>query len=269
MGYYRRAGRPFLLAALIITSAIASIAAGQGRGPRTPRMGGKGANLPKVGGQRPAQQRAERRPQRQGDVRQDTGRPAGDQTKTPGGQDQQKNRTVDPQGQQPKPGQNQPPAGRPRPALDRQEMMRQNILKQIGLNPEQQERMVRIRNRHDDEIRSTGRTIREAQRGVDEAIMNPQYNEAEINRRIEDLAQAHADQVRLRQRIRAEIRQVLTPEQVMRFNQVQREIQQKNQELKRIEMQQTSPDKSPSGDQSQASPLPLPDMVDVFIARRR
>src|SRR5262249_5193508 len=185
-------------------------------------------------------------------------------------QDQQKNRTPgDQQGQQPKTGQNQPPAGRPRPALDRQEMMRQNILKQIGLNQEQQDRMVRIRNTHDDEIRSTGRKIREAQRGVDEAIMTPQYNEAEINRRIEDLAHAHADQVRLRQRIRAEIRQVLTPEQVMRFNQVQREIQQKNQELKRIEMQQTSPDKSPSGDQSQASPLPLPDMVDVFIARRR
>jgi len=232
-------------------------------------MGGKGANPPKAGGQRPAQQRAERRPQRPAEVRQDTTRPGGDKTKTPAGQDQQNNRTLSDQQKQPKPGQNQSATGRPRPALDRQEIARQNILKQIGLNPEQQERMVRIRNTHSDEIELTGRKVRLAQRGLDEAIMNPQYNEAEINRRIEDLAQAHADQVRLRQRIRAEIRQVLTPEQVMKFNQVQREIQQRNQELKRIEMQQTSPDKSPSSDQSQTRPLPIPDMVDVFIARSR
>src|SRR5262249_18550859 len=205
MGYYPKAARPLLLAALIVTTTVVADAAGQGRGQRNPRMGGKGANLPKLGGQRPAQQRTERRTQRQGEARQDTTRPAGDQTKTPGGQEQQKSRTpVDQQGQQPKTGQNQPPAGRPRPPIDRQEMMRQNILKQIGLNTEQQERMARIRNTHDDEIVSTGRRIRQAQRGLDEAIMNPQYNEAEINRRIEDLAQAHADQVRLRQRIRAE-----------------------------------------------------------------
>src|SRR5262249_15553285 len=269
MAYYPKAGRPFLLAAQIISFAVLAIAAGQGRGQRNPRMGGKGANLPKLGGQRPAQQRAERRAQRRAEAQPNTTRPTTDQPKTPAGQDQQRNRTpVDQQGQQPRPGQNQPPIVRARP-LDRQEQVRQSILRQIGLNQEQQDRMARVRNTHDDEIVPTGRRIRQSQRALDEAIMNPQYNEAEINRRIEALAQAHADQVRLRQRIRAEIRQVLTPEQVMRFNQVQREIQQKNQELKRIEMQQTSPDKNPSGDKSQTTPLPNLDMVDVFLARGR
>jgi Spy/CpxP family protein refolding chaperone len=101
--------------------------------------------------------------------------------------------------------------------------------------------MSKITTAHDEELVKAGRNIRQAQRGVDEAIMNPRYNEAEINRRIEDLAQAQADRVRLQQRIRAEIRQVLTPEQVMKFNEAQREMQRKQQELRQIDMQQTSP----------------------------
>ena len=268
MGHYPKAGRPFLLAALIVSCSVVAVAAGQVHGQRNPRMGGKGGNLPKVGAQRTPQQRAERRAQRRADTQPDaSGKPSPESTKSTSGPEQQRNRTLDQQ--QPRPGQNQPPAGRPRPALDRQELIRQNILRQIGLNQEQQDRMVRIRNNHDDEIVTTGRKIRQAQRGVDEAIMSPQYNESEINRRIEALAQAHAEQVRLRQRIRAEIRQVLTPEQVMKFNQVQREMQQRQQELKRIEMQQTSPDKSPSGDQSRLTQPQYLDMVDVFIARGR
>jgi Spy/CpxP family protein refolding chaperone len=143
------------------------------------------------------------------------------------------------------------------------------IMKQVGVSRDQQDRMVKIRDSHNDDFASAGRRLRQAQRGLDEAMMSPQFNEAEVNRRIEDLAQANADRVRLQQRMRAEMRQVLTPEQVMKFNQVQRELQQKQQELKRIEMLQTSPDKSPSGDQNQnqTSQAPVLDMLDVFIAR--
>ena len=259
MGQNPNAGRPFMLAALILSSALA-VAAGQGHGQRNPRMGGK------VGGKGAGPQRnAGQRAQRRIEAGQD-GRAASGQPKPAAGQEQQRNRTaVD----QPKPAQNQQPA-RPRPLLDRQELARQQVFRQIGLNQEQQDRMVRIRNSHDDEIVSSGRKLRQAQRGLDEAMMDPQYNAAEVNRRIEALAQANADRVRVMQRVKAEIRQVLTPEQVMKFNQVQREMQQKQQELKRIEMlQQTSPEKNPSGDQNQSSQAPSFDMVDVFIASGR
>jgi Spy/CpxP family protein refolding chaperone len=127
--------------------------------------------------------------------------------------------------------------------------------------------MAKITTQHDEEVVAAGRKIRQAQRGLDEAIMNPLYNEAEINRRIEDLAQARADQVRLQQRMRAEIRKVLTPEQVMKFNEVQREMQKKMQEQRQIQMQQTSPDRSPSGDQSRTSQQPSLDMIDIFLAK--
>jgi Spy/CpxP family protein refolding chaperone len=228
-------------------------------------MGGKGPNAAKVAGQRNAQQQ---RAPRKVDAQQGQGRTSAGQPKPATGQDQQRNRTAL---DKPQPAaQNQPPANRARPVLDRQELARQQVLRQIGLNQEQQDRMAKIRNTHDDEIVSSGRRMRQAQRGLDDAMMNPQYNPAEVNRHIEELAQAQAERVRVMQRVRAEIRQVLTPEQVMRFNQVQREMQQKQQELKRIEMlQQTSPEKSPSGDQNQSSQAPALDMVDVFIARGR
>ena len=259
MGQNPNAGRPFMLGALILSAALA-VAAGQGHGQRNPRMGGRMGGKG-TGPQPNAGQRAQRRIEAGQDRRTASGQP-----KPAAGQEQQRNRTaVD----QPKPAQNQQPA-RPRPVLDRQELARQQIFRQIGLNQEQQDRMVRIRNSHDDEIVSSGRKLRQAQRGLDEAMMDPQYNAAEVSRRIEALAQAHADRVRVMQRVKAEIRQVLTPEQVMKFNQVQREMQQKQQELKRIEMlQQTSPEKNPSGDQNQSSQAPSFDMVDVFIASGR
>jgi hypothetical protein len=62
---------------------------------------------------------------------------------------------------------------------------------------------------------------------------------------------------------------VLTPEQVIKFNEVQREMQKKIQEQRLIEMQQTSPDKSPSGDQSRTSEQPGLDMIDIFLAKTR
>src|SRR5215471_7245348 len=261
MGHYPKAGRPFILVALILSSAL-TVGAGQGHGQRNPRMGGKGGAPQRNAQQRNAQQQGQRKAGAQ------DGRTASGQPKPATGQDQERKRAaVD----QPKPAaQNQPPANRPRPVLDRQELARQQIFRQIGVNQEQQERMVNIRNRYDDQLAASGRQLRLAQRGLDEAMMSPQYNPAEVNRRIEALAQAHAERVRVMQRVKAEIRQVLTPEQVMKFNQVQREMQQKQQELKRIEMlQQTSPEKNPSGDQNQSSQAPSFDMVDVFIASGR
>lgn len=270
MGIYGKVGRTFIPAGLALSVTVA-LAQGPGHPQRNPRMG-KAGNQAKVAQRAGQQQRAEQRAQRRADVQQDRARMA-DQAK-PSSQDQQQRNKTAPEQQRPQTRPAQAAGAQVRPAQDRQEDLRVRLLNRIGLNPEQQERMARIRTVHDDELVSTGRRIRQAQRGLDEAMMNPQYNEAEVNRRIEDLAQAHADRVRLQQRMRAEIRQVLTPEQIMKFNQLQREMQQRQQEMKRIEMQQTSPDKSPSGDrnqggQSRNSPQPNLDILDLLIASSR
>jgi len=261
MGHYPKLLRWFLLASLVVSSTV-TLAEGQGHGQRNPRMGGKGANQAKPAQQRAQQQKALQQRAAQRRAEQDRAR-TGEQQKTAPVQDQQRNRaTIDQQRPQPRPGQNQPPVN---PA---QQQIRQLILQRINLNPQQQERMVKISHSHDDEAAEKGRALRLARQSLEQAIMNPQYNEAEVNRRIEVLAQAQADQVRLNQRIRAEIRQVLTPEQVMKFNQLQREMQQKQQEQKRIEMLQQNPDKSPSSaEQSQGSQQISVDMLDVFTPR--
>ena len=269
MGHYSQVRRPFLLATLLITSNVA-LAAGQGHGQRNPRMGNKGANQAKLAQRAAQQQRAQQQraqqqqAQRRAEAQQD--RTRADQPKSPAVQVPQQNRpALDQQRSQPVAGQ---PGGPARALQDRQNQIKAHILERVGLSQDQRDRMARIGSAHDEEIVAAGRRIRQAQRGVDEAIMN-QFNQAEVNRRIEDLAQATADRVRVQQRMRSEMFRVLTPEQVIKFNEVQREMQKKIQEQRLIEMQQTSPDKSPSGDQSRTSEQPGLDMIDIFLAKTR
>ena len=119
--------------------------------------------------------------------------------------------------------------------LKKQELQRR-VMQAIGLTPEQRFRMQEIRRGHEDEVIAAGRRARQARLALDRAIMSEPYSEAEVNRAIEALAAAQADKARIDARVRAQVRAVLTPEQIRRFNQLQREMrremleQQSNQE---------------------------------------
>ena len=119
--------------------------------------------------------------------------------------------------------------------LKKQELQRR-VMQAIGLTPEQRFRMQEIRRGHEDEVIAAGRRARQARLALDRAIMSEPYSEAEVNRAIETLAAAQADKARIDARVRAQVRAVLTPEQIRRFNQLQREMrremleQQNNQE---------------------------------------
>jgi len=119
--------------------------------------------------------------------------------------------------------------------LKKQELQRR-VMQAIGLTPEQRFRMQEIRRGHEDEVIAAGRRARQARLALDRAIMSEPYSEAEVNRAIETLAAAQADKARIDARVRAQVRAVLTPEQIRRFNQLQREMrremleQQSNQE---------------------------------------
>ena len=132
-----------------------------------------------------------------------------------------------------------PQLGRKRPLgpnqLKKQEL-HQRVMQAIGLTQEQRLRMQEIKRGHDDEVIAAGRRLRLARQALDRAIMSEPYNEAEVRRATEALAEAQADRIRLEARVRAQVRGVLTPEQVQRFHQLQRQMrremieQQKEQE---------------------------------------
>src|SRR5262249_56178655 len=95
------------------------------------------------------------------------------------------------------------------------------LMQAVGLTPEQRFRMQEIRRSHEDEVIAAGRRVRQARQALDRAIMSEPYNEAEVNTAIEALAGAQADKARIDPPSRPQLRHVLTPDQIRRFNQLQ------------------------------------------------
>jgi Spy/CpxP family protein refolding chaperone len=138
-------------------------------------------------------------------------------------------------------GVNRPPFGVPQPGRNpnqlRKQQLQQRVMQAIGLTPAQRMRIQEIRRSHDDDLISAGRRLRQARQALDRAIMNETYSESEVRRATEALAAAQADKIRLDANVRAQVRGVLTSDQVQRFHQLQREMrrdmkeqQQKDQE---------------------------------------
>ncbi|HJQ23279.1 MAG TPA: periplasmic heavy metal sensor [Blastocatellia bacterium] len=133
---------------------------------------------------------------------------------------------------------NNPQANRqPGPNQVRKQRLQQLLMQRLDLRPEQRMRMQEIRRSHDDEVISSGRRMRQARVALDRAIMSENYNEEAVRRATEELAAAQADKIRIEARIRAQVRGVLTNEQVIEFNRLQREMRREMQQQRR-EMQQ-------------------------------
>src|SRR5215471_2076866 len=142
-------------------------------------------------------------------------------------------------------GVNRPPFGvgqqgpnRPRnPNVIKRQQLQQRVLQAIGLTPVQRTSIQEIRRSHEDDIISAGRRVRQARQALDRAIMNENYNEAEVRRATEALAGAQADKIRLDSSVRSQVRGVLTQEQVQRFHQLQREMRRDMREQQQKEPQ--------------------------------
>lgn len=143
-----------------------------------------------------------------------------------------------------------PQAGRNRPLNPNQikkQQLQQRLMQAIGLTPEQRARMQEIRRNHEDESLAAGRRLRQARQALDRAIMSEPYSEAEVRRATEALAAAQADKIRLDSSVRAQVRGVLTPDQVQRFHQLQREMRQQMQQEKEQERDSRPPGPGASG----------------------
>ncbi len=135
---------------------------------------------------------------------------------------------------------NRPPLGEPqidRPAQRRpgigpeqKRRLQQQLMQAIGLTDDQRTRMADIRRSHEDALISAGRRLRQARQALDRTIMNEQYDEALIRRRAEELAEAQTDMIRLQTRVRAQVRSVLTSDQVTRFNELERRLRRQMRE---------------------------------------
>lgn len=101
-------------------------------------------------------------------------------------------------------------------------------LRQLGLLPDQIQKIRTINLELKDQRQAAGMKLRQAKRALDEAVESPTPNEALIEQRSREVAEAQAGTIRLRSLTEARILQVLTPEQRMKL----REIRQRNLALR-------------------------------------
>ncbi|MEW6211013.1 MAG: Spy/CpxP family protein refolding chaperone [Acidobacteriota bacterium] len=154
-------------------------------------------------------------------------------------QGQRNPRVFNPQpDQRPFPGpRKQPPLG-PGQRAKAQQM----LMQAIGLTNNQRLRMAEIRRSNEDDVISAERRFRQARNALDRTIMSEEYDERLINQRIEEFVAAQAEATRQRARVRAQLRSVLTTEQIIRFRELEREWIQRQRELKEQQQEQKDRD---------------------------
>lgn len=88
------------------------------------------------------------------------------------------------------------------------------LRQKLNLTPEQLEQIKAIREQNKEEWRTVRQRIHQAQRALDEAIYADQTDEAVVEARAREVAEAHSAMARMRALMELKIRRVLTPEQL-------------------------------------------------------
>ena len=110
------------------------------------------------------------------------------------------------------------------------------MLRPLNITPDQELRIQGIYAETAEERQAATRRLRLAHRALSEAIQSPTPNEALIEQRSKEVADAQATTIRLRSLTEARILQVLTQEQRMKLRQLraQAQTQRRNQQNPRI-----------------------------------
>lgn len=98
-----------------------------------------------------------------------------------------------------------------------------SLLMQLNLSPDQIAQMRAIQSENGPQARVLNQRLNQARRALDEAIYSDEVDEALIEQRAREVAEAQAALVRLRAQTELRVRRVLTPEQLQTFRQLRRQ----------------------------------------------
>ncbi|MGQ0761754.1 MAG: Spy/CpxP family protein refolding chaperone [Acidobacteriota bacterium] len=110
----------------------------------------------------------------------------------------------------------------------------EQMLRPLNITPDQEQRIQAIYAEMADERQGATRRLRLAHRALSEAIQSPTPDEALIEQRSKEVADAQATTIRLRSLTEARILQVLTQEQRVKLRQLRAQTQRRNQQNPRI-----------------------------------
>ena len=127
------------------------------------------------------------------------------------------------------------------PRVNQQQFRRQQLMRALALTPNQVARMAEIRRRHEEDAIVVGRRLRQARQALERALYGEDYDEARIQRSTEELVAAQSEQIRLQARMNAEIRSVMTADQVRRFREKERQLKQEQRRRELLNQEDRPP----------------------------
>ncbi|MEP6924719.1 MAG: periplasmic heavy metal sensor [Pyrinomonadaceae bacterium] len=110
---------------------------------------------------------------------------------------------------------------------DQQPANRPNLLQLLNLSPDQIQQMRAINQEMRETVRAANMRLRQARRALDTAVYADTPNQAEVDQRVRALTNAQAEAIKLRADVEFRIRQILTPDQLIRFRDLRRQFEQK------------------------------------------
>jgi Spy/CpxP family protein refolding chaperone len=120
--------------------------------------------------------------------------------------------------------QDNPPTDKGKPPFPGPDAKRPNLLRILGLSPEQMQQIKRMNQARKPEMDAAAVRLRMANRALDEAIYADTVDDAVFQARLKDLQLAQAEMARLRFTMELNVRKILTPDQLSRFRELRRRL---------------------------------------------
>jgi Spy/CpxP family protein refolding chaperone len=110
------------------------------------------------------------------------------------------------------------------PQDERDDSRRPNLLAELGLSREQIQQIRRMNQERRPMMMGAQRRMREANRALDLAIYADTVSDSEFQARLAEFRAAQSELVRLRFESELAVRKVLTPEQLVKFRELRRQL---------------------------------------------
>ena len=114
------------------------------------------------------------------------------------------------------------------------QLKRPGLLVQLNLTREQIQQIREINRQNRPQIREANRRLREANRNLDTAVYRDTADEAEVQTKIKDVHDAHAEFIKLRAQTEFAVRKVLNSEQLAKFREIRQQTMLEKQTLPRL-----------------------------------
>src|SRR5258706_11264840 len=121
------------------------------------------------------------------------------------------------------------PQGVQSPAVKPPQDVRANVLRQLGLAPDQIQQIRQLNLQRKPLMDEAQKRLREANHALDEAIYADNASDVDVQARLKEAQLAQADVARIRFMNELAVRRILTPEQLIRF----RDLRQRFEEAAR------------------------------------